>query len=282
MPRRVRYVVIAVLLLLLFALFEYTALPPTVSGYVPFSNDSEVRPWTADPTKPGPDEVHFPTESVPPTFIRPSEQNEQHNPSSTSSFPRFGKITASFGPLDNAYEAAMATHNSHNTLHSYPTFILRERILSGLWSKHAWLMTIIGQELAKPESERLQWLLCKAQSQCSIRPALELITRLSGHDRDIVVMNPQIPLHTFVPPKGFEHIELLVTKDKNGLNNGVFVVKVGQWAFKMFASALSMREYMPEVDLKYTEQSAMEEAIKSVRTFSGISISGLWINTDVS
>jgi hypothetical protein len=275
MPRRVRYAVIAALLLLLFALFEYTALAPTVSGYVPFSDDGEARSWTADPTKPGPDKVHFPTESMPPTVIRPSDQNEQHNPISSSSYPRFGKITASFGPLDNAYEAAIATHNLHNSLHSYPTFILRERMLSGLWSKHAWLMTIIGQELAKPEGERLQWLLCKAKSQCSTRPTQELTTRLAGHDRDTVLMNPQIPLHIFVPPKGFDHIELVVTRDKNGLNNGVFVVKIGQWAFKMFASALSMREYMPDVDLKYTEQSAMEEAIKSVRSLSNFWISGL-------
>jgi hypothetical protein len=164
MSRRVRYAVIAALLLLLFALFEYTALAPTVSGYVPFSNDGEAWSWTVGPTKPGPDKVHFPTESMPPTVIRPSDQNEQHNSISSSSYPRFGKITASFGSHDNTYEAAIATHNFHNSLHSYPTFILRERMLSGLWSKHAWLMTIIGQELAKPEGERLQWLLCKTQS----------------------------------------------------------------------------------------------------------------------
>jgi hypothetical protein len=32
----------------------------------------------------------------------------------------------------------------------------------------------------------------------------------------------------------------------------------------MFASALSVREYLPDVELKYTEQSAMEEVIRRV------------------
>lgn len=78
-------------------------------------------------------------------------------------------------------------------------------------------------------------------------------------------MNPHIPLSLFLPPdEGFEHINLLVTRDRNGLNNGVFFVRVSGWAVKMFASALSVREYEPGVELKYTEQSAMEEVIRRV------------------
>jgi len=120
-------------------------------------------------------------------------------------------------------------------------------MIRGLWSKHGFLLTIIGQELSKPKDQRLQWLM--------------------WHDRDTVLMNPQIPLHVFVPPEpDFANINLLVTNDRNGLNNGVFMVRVGQWAFKLFASALSIREYQPEIPLKYTEQSGMEETIKRVRS----------------
>ncbi|ORX96856.1 hypothetical protein BCR34DRAFT_607508 [Clohesyomyces aquaticus] len=156
---------------------------------------------------------------------------------------RFGKITASFGDPDPPYEDAIQSHQAHNDLHGYPHFILREHMIRGLWSKHGWIMTIIGQELAKPEGERLQWLL--------------------WHDRDTVLMNPQIPLDIFLPPEPqFSNIHLLVTNDRHGLNNGVFLIRVSQWAFKLFASALSIREYQPEIPLKYTEQSAMEEAIK--------------------
>jgi hypothetical protein len=118
-------------------------------------------------------------------------------------------------------------------------------MIGGLWSKHLWLMTIIGNELAKPAEQRLNWLL--------------------WHDRDTVLMNPQIPLDIFVPPEPeFKDIHLLVTNDRNGLNNGVFMIRVNAWSFKFFASAVSIREYQPGIELKYTEQSGMEEAIKRV------------------
>ncbi|KAF2652599.1 glycosyltransferase family 34 protein [Lophiostoma macrostomum CBS 122681] len=159
------------------------------------------------------------------------------------SYPKFGKLTASFGDPDPPYEAAIASHALHNEIHGYPHFILREHMIRGLWSKHGYILTILGQELAKPEDQRLKWLL--------------------WHDRDTVLMNPQIPLDIFVPPEPeFNNIHMLVTKDRNGLNNGVFMMRVSQWSFKLFASALSIREYQPEIPLKYTEQSGMEEAIK--------------------
>jgi hypothetical protein len=162
-----------------------------------------------------------------------------------SPFPKIGKVTASFGPPAPIYESAIRTHTSHNTLHTYPSYILREQMLPGLWSKHAYLLSIIGSELAKPRSQRLDWLF--------------------WHDRDTLLMNPNIPLSIFLPPPGFEDVNLVVANDRNGLNNGVFFVRVGEWSFKMFASALSVREYEPGVVLKYSEQSAMEEVIRRVR-----------------
>ncbi|KAF2202345.1 hypothetical protein GQ43DRAFT_392364 [Delitschia confertaspora ATCC 74209] len=161
----------------------------------------------------------------------------------TGSKYRIGKLTASFGEPDPSYEEAIESHQLHNQLQGYPHYILRERLMSGLWSKHAWIMTIIGQELAKPETERLHWLF--------------------WHDRDTVIMNPQIPLDIFLPPEDkFPDINLICNNDRNGLNNGVFLLRISDWSFKLFAAALSLHEYHPEITLKYTEQSAMEEAIK--------------------
>ena len=48
------------------------------------------------------------------------------------------------------------------------------------------------------------------------------------------------------------------------MNNAVFIVRVARWAFKMFATALSVREYQPDLEFKYTEQSGMGEMIKRV------------------
>lgn len=162
-----------------------------------------------------------------------------------------GKVTASFGPPDPVYELAIFSHNTHNTLHSYSSFILREQMLSGLWSKHAYLLTSLGTELSKPSDQRLQWLFWS--------------------DRDTMLMNPNIPLEAFLPPEpDFGHVNVLVTRDRNGLNNGVFFIRVHSWSFKLFASALSIREYMPDLELKYTEQSAMEQVITRVRTLSSL------------
>lgn len=63
------------------------------------------------------------------------------------------------------------------------------------------------------------------------------------HDRDVVLMNPRISLDIFLllEPE-FGHINLLVTKDLNGLSNEVFLVRVSQWEFKVFANALIVRE----------------------------------------
>ncbi|KAJ4356778.1 uncharacterized protein N0V89_004814 [Didymosphaeria variabile] len=233
-----RYCILALLGLLVYGICDQRNVLSAVSEHIPsaLSHFSEVQ---------GPNNFNSPNDNISTT---PNDNGSQWAPkdlytSPTTHYPKFGKCTASFGDPDPPYEAAIASHALHNEIHGYPHCILREHMIRGLWSKHGWIMTIIGQELAKPEEQRLQWLL--------------------WHDRDTVLMNPQIPLDIFVPPDPeFSHIHLLVTNDRNGLNNGVFMVRVNQWAFKLFASALSIREYQPEIVLKYTEQSGMEEAIK--------------------
>jgi hypothetical protein len=73
------------------------------------------------------------------------------------------------------------------------------------------------------------------------------------------------------PEPELAHVKLIVTKDRNGLNNGVFFAGVNQWKLTMFASAL-IREYMPDLHLKYTEQSGTEEVIKRVSLCSPFSL----------
>lgn len=162
------------------------------------------------------------------------------------SSPRIGKLTASFGPPSPIYLAALSTHTHHNTLFSYPSSTLHTRILPGLWSKHAHILTHLGAELSKPASQRLHWLM--------------------WHDRDTILTNPSIPLTIFLPPEpAFASVNLVVARDRNGLNNGVFFIRVSEWGVRMFASALSVREYEPSRTLRYSEQSAMEAVIERVR-----------------
>jgi hypothetical protein len=260
--RFIKYALFAFLALLMISLWKRSELPPTVSNYMSSSGGTtEAQETILHPENPHSgefreDKINEPSkdfqgldlkDKLSPVVLPASPTARLPSSTSKSSFPKFGKITATFGEPDPPYENAIASHNLHNEIHGYPHFVLRERMLRGLWSKHAYILTIIGKELAKPENERLKWVL--------------------WHDRDTVLMNPQIPLDIFVPPEpAFNHIHMVVTEDKNGLNNGVFLCRVSGASFKFFASTLSIREYQPEVQLKYTEQSGMEEVIKRVRS----------------
>ena len=236
--RLIKYILFGCFLLLTIGIWKRNELTPTFSRYLPVPVDGTLEVVPEETSASSMDDSLFHASDLEP----PLDSTER---TSQSPYPKFGKVTASFGDPDSPYEAAIASHALHNEIHGYPHFILREHMIRGLWSKHGWIMTIIGQELAKPEDQRLKWLM--------------------WHDRDTVLMNPQIPLDIFVPPEPqFSNIHLVVTNDRNGLNNGVFMVRVSQWAFKLFASALSIREYQPDIPLKYTEQSGMEEAIKRV------------------
>jgi hypothetical protein len=77
-------------------------------------------------------------------------------------------------------------------------------------------------------------------------------------------MNPLLRLEDFLPPPGFEKIYLLATNDRHGLNNGVFILRVNDWSLRLLSAAMAFHHFNPDISLKYTEQSAMEEVIKNV------------------
>jgi len=70
-----------------------------------------------------------------------------------------GKITMLYGRVNPAYERALQSHKAHAEAHGYPLFILRQKLLGRLWSKPAYIMSVILEELQKPAEERLKWLL---------------------------------------------------------------------------------------------------------------------------
>ncbi len=79
-------------------------------------------------------------------------------------------------------------------------------------------------------------------------------------------MNPSISLDIFIPPSPeFSYINLLYTHDRNGLNNGVFLLRVNDWSVRLLSAVIAFHHFRPEVKLKYTEQSALEEMIEDVR-----------------
>lgn len=139
---------------------------------------------------------------------------------------RVGKCTILFNG-NQYWERAIRTHEAHDRIHGYRLHVLRQQLLDDVWSKPAYILSLLLRELSKPESERLEWLFWV--------------------DADTVILNPYVPIEIFLPPplSEFEEVYLLYSNDWNGLNNGVFLVKVNQWAVKLFTAIVAYRHYKP-------------------------------------
>jgi hypothetical protein len=111
--------------------------------------------------------------------------------------------------------------------------------MDDVWSKPAYILSLLLRELSKHESERLDWLFWV--------------------DADTIILNPYIPIETFLPPPGteFDDVYLMYSNDWNGLNNGVFPIRVNQWSVQLFAAIVSYRHYNPKDPLVFRDQSAM-------------------------
>lgn len=160
---------------------------------------------------------------------------------------RIAKVTSIFYEEQNlntkTYERALLSHREHNKIWGYQHYVQRRAEL-GPWSKHSYLLKLLVTELAKSPSERLDWLF--------------------WHDADTLLMNDLVPLEMFVPPPEHEwaHVNLLITNDMQGLNDGVFLVRVCEWSVYFFAAGLSYRHYRPEVRLRHDEQGALNMLVR--------------------
>ena len=71
-----------------------------------------------------------------------------------------GKVTAIFQGNDPTLLRALQTHKDHNRRHGYSLHALRHRILDDTWSKPAYILAVLLEEMRKPEGHRLKWLMC--------------------------------------------------------------------------------------------------------------------------
>lgn len=187
--------------------------------------------------------------------------NGPPTPSPTS---KIGKLTMLHGPENPTYERALLLHGPHNTNHAYRMDILRNPLLPGMWSKPAYILSVILAELAKPEPDRLRWLF--------------------WFDADVVIMNPLIPLEIFLPPEHrdphWRNIHLLVTNDHRGLNNGCFFIRVSAHSASLLAAVLSMPHYWPDVPLKHADQTALGIALEGSGDFrrAALHVPQRWFN----
>jgi hypothetical protein len=159
---------------------------------------------------------------------------------------RIGKMSMLYGGSTvSTYERALQTHKRHNRKHGYPMFIQRVDVLDGYWTKPAFILNMILRELRKPETHRLQWLF--------------------WFDADTIVLNYNIHMEIFLPPDDddiLKKIHVLISDDFNGLNNGIFGIRVSRYAAELFAGILSFRDFEPDTRLTFADQSAMELMMK--------------------
>ncbi|KAF2866374.1 galactosyl transferase GMA12/MNN10 family-domain-containing protein [Massariosphaeria phaeospora] len=179
--------------------------------------------------------------------------------------PRIGTVTAQFGKVQESYQQALQTQALHCAVHDSWLHIMCNPIVDSLWNKEAFLLKLVLEEMMKPEEERLEWIFWV--------------------DRDVVILDQCRPISSFLPPKmqqqvrsqrgedeelseelsqdDAEDTHLLVTNDSSGLNNGVFLLRVNTWAIEMLTETLAFPVYKPDVELQFTEQSAMSAVISS-------------------
>ena len=68
-------------------------------------------------------------------------------------------------------------------------------------------------------------------------------------DADLVLINPGVPLETFLPPPDYANIQFLGNRDEKGLNSGTFFIRVGPWAIQMLAKSMGVPMFQPWLDL---------------------------------
>ncbi|KAF2731856.1 hypothetical protein EJ04DRAFT_609883 [Polyplosphaeria fusca] len=166
---------------------------------------------------------------------------------------RIATVTAHFGESREHYQHAFETHLLHSLIHGTELHVMCDKVVDDLWNKPAFILSLLLKEMELPPEKRLEWIFWV--------------------DRDTIIMDQCRPTSSFLPPDWHTRVadksqkgppldvNLIVTKDHNGLNNGVFLLRVGNWALDMFTDILAFRDYKPDVELIFTEQSAMENVM---------------------
>ena len=93
-------------------------------------------------------------------------------------------------------------------------------------------------------------------------PLLISLLNFSWYDADTLIMNPNVPWETFLPPTGndsLSDIKFLATKDVSGFNAGLFFCRVDEWMIDALTDSYALPRSHPEIDIGGNiEQNAMK------------------------
>lgn len=77
-------------------------------------------------------------------------------------------------------------------------------------------------------------------------------------DADSIIINPGIPPEVSLPPSDLTNVNFVGTRDLDGLNTGVFFLRITSWAIYLLIETLGIPLYQPDTDLGFSvDQEAM-------------------------
>ncbi|KAG8526166.1 uncharacterized protein KY384_000159 [Bacidia gigantensis] len=167
-------------------------------------------------------------------------QGNDHDNVTTKSIP-FIQVSMAFRmpdePGDGApdrYKRPQQTHIDHGRRWGYSTHHFDRNVLSktdlyeAYYSKSLFMESLMALEMAKPEESRMKWMV--------------------WYDADTIILNKEVPWSTFIPPSdtNLDHINVLITKDWVGLNNGVYMIRVCEWSLKLLIRSTSFPYLRPK------------------------------------
>ena len=82
----------------------------------------------------------------------------------------------------------------------------------------------------------------------------------SWFDADTILLNHNIPWTLFLPPNTgiFRDINMLISRDWQGFNAGIFLIRVCEWSIQTLSDATALPRLKPDVDLPFREQDALK------------------------
>jgi hypothetical protein len=143
-------------------------------------------------------------------------------------------------------EAAVASHRRHSERWNCGFRNLEYDLTSRkMYSKEYFVLSTILEELAKPDDQRKEWVMWA--------------------DADSIILNPALSPEVFLPPQHLKEVFALVTADREGLNAGVFYLRVHAKSVDLLTQTVAYPLDYPDVDLGwFGEQAAMANVIKAM------------------
>jgi len=84
-------------------------------------------------------------------------------------------------------------------------------------------------------------------------------------DSDVILTNPNIRIESFLPNDKMNKIHFIASDDSNGLNAGVFLIRVHPWSLNLLMRAMSYSYYNKNKSLKFADQSSINNVLTETK-----------------